>query len=77
MITVSIPAHVYHRLIETFTSPTDRLLYPDRCERLPDGSIRFSLPDDLVALLEPHRHEGESYPDMMERIVATAGRPLS
>jgi hypothetical protein len=77
MPSVILPAHVHRRLIDDYTSPTDRLIYADRGERLADGSLRWEMPDDVAALLREFMLEGESYTDAIERLLAEISGQIS
>lgn len=42
-----------------------------------DGSADVPFDPETIARLEEHRHEGESYSDLIIRICATVGKPLN
>ena len=70
---IALPGHVYHRLVERFTTPTDRLMYRDGSRTLPDGRVEFELDADIAAELDRRKLAGETYADYLARIVENGG----
>lgn len=77
MRVVVLKAEVHRRIIDELTTPTERLIYPDRCKRLADGSVQWNMPDDAAAALQEFMLQGESYADAIERLLAVAGGRIS
>ena len=71
-VVVTLSAELYHGFLERWTSPTERLMYPSRAEQLPDGRMRFKLPDEIIELMREFMLEGESVEDAIERLMAEA-----
>lgn len=66
---VALSPQVYYGLLERFTTPTDRLVYRDRCKRLPDGRVEFELDADIAAEFDRRKLAGESYADYLARLL--------
>lgn len=77
MMVLTLPASTYHGIIEKWTTPADRRILQDRGERLPDGRIRFKLPDDAATMLQEFMFEGETYQDAIERLMAQAAGQIA
>jgi hypothetical protein len=76
-VVVTLPAPIYHRLIEEWTSPTERLMQPSRAKHLANGRVQFNVPDAIAEMMREFMLDGESFQDAIERLLAKAGGQIS
>lgn len=71
MVTVAVPASVYRRLIDKWTTPLERLRFSSGGKHLPGGTIRFLLDDSLAEAIRELMLPGESFADAIDRLTAS------
>lgn len=77
MTHVILPARVHRRIIDEWTTSTERLMHPDSGKRLPCGDVEWDMPEEVTVALQPFMLEDETYADALERLLEEAGGRIS